>query len=222
MDLLKRSSLRVVIPLLTALTLSACTTTVENIDHRSGSADKSLSLVPQNSDGILIIGLQVPGFFSGRKDYIHTMEFRSFDPTKRRLIPEANGGRTIQLHRGGTLFNKGESAENKRFRYLIQRLPSGFYFMTAVGWGPYGHTLMSNGSFAVEIKPGRVNYIGNVRFKTPLLVFQSVNIFPAGRDDRFAAQAMEKFKGVKATIDHQEMSISKLNCNMTNGLQGCY
>lgn len=220
MNIFKRSSFRVVIPLLISLNLSACTS--DNIDYRSGSADKSLSLVPQDTDGILVIGLHSPNFFSNRRKYIHTMEFRLFDPTKRRLMPEANGGRIIRLHRGSTLFDKEESAEKKRFRYLIQRLPSGSYFMTAVGWGQHGNALMSKGSFAVEIKPGRVNYVGNVRFKVPFLVFQSVKIIPAGREDSFVAEVMEKYKGVKAEIDHQKMSISKLNCNMTNGLQGCY
>lgn len=129
--------------ILISLLLAACGTEPKNLDQRRGSADPSLSLVPQDTDGILVIGLR-----TRRGPPVHMMEFRSYDPTTRRLIPEAKGARVIRLHSGGTIFEKDYSARKRGVRYLVQRLPAGSYYMTTVFFGS-ATKFMSEESLAI-------------------------------------------------------------------------
>lgn len=195
-----------------------------NTDFRMGSADPAkLSLTPTDTDGILVIGLYVGNrFFSTGRTQIGGMQFQSLDLATRRLIPETRGGHSIMLNRGGSIFNKDFSAEKGGYRYLVQRLPAGAYYMTNVFWGPNGNGVMSEGSIAVDVKPGVVTYIGNVSFKVPFFVFQDVKFKPRDREDAFVSRIMANYKNVTSPISHQRMSVYKLSCDLKQGIGACY
>jgi len=81
---------------------------------------------------------------------------------------------------------------------------------------------MSNGSLAVTVKPGRVNYGDNIRFKTPFFLFSKFKIRRILRDDLFVREIMSKYRNVRVGIENQDLLNFKLNCDLSKGVTACY
>ena len=197
--------------------LAACQTNEpKNLDLRQGSADLGLALAPKDADGILVLGFQTK-----RHPPIHTMEFRSYDPATRRLIPEAKGAQVIRLRCNQSLFDSCNSAEKDGIRYLVQRLPAGTYYMTMVFAG-YHEVVVSKNSVAIDIKPGVVNYTGNVRVDLPLFRFQDVRVRALVGNNAFVVELLQRYKDITAKTEFREATILKLDCDLDDGLKACY
>lgn len=204
--------------LLAAVVLSGCA--VDNTMRFDGSASRTLSLKASDPDGVLILGLPRPGFFETHSRPVHGVDLFAYDPTGNLLIPPEKGGRAFMLSEGGLAFDIVDTVDS--VQYIVQRIPAGQYYLTRVYWGPYGQTLMSDGSISVEIQPGTVTYVGNPEFRTPLLIFQDVELLVVVRDDDAARSVLAKYPNIEPDMQVATPRIFKLSCNLDDGIDACY
>ncbi len=192
--------------------LSGCA--ADSAVRMNGSAPRTLTLSAADLDGVLIVGMPR----GARK--VNTLVFHSYDPVSNLLISPEKGGQVFELSGGGTLFDVVDTVG--RVQYILQRIPLGSYYLTTVYWGPYGRTLLTEGSVAVEVQSGTARYVGNLEFRTPVLIFQDVTIRLGSRHDSAARSFLAKYPGIAVEMQNQTLQIFKLNCVLDDGIKACY
>ena len=193
--------------------LSGCVAETGTITQ--GSAPRTESLNTTDPEGVLIVG-----FPRRITRSVHTLVIHTYDPDQNLLVSPAKGGQIFKLSSGGTFFHNVDVIDD--VQYLLQKLPSGHYYLTGVYWGPHGRTLMANGSVAAEVKPGTVSYVGNLEFDTPIFVFSDVDIELNGRNDDAARDLVAQYQQIKPEMQNASLRIFKLSCLLEDGVEACY
>ncbi|NKB50210.1 MAG: hypothetical protein GKS02_12710 [Alphaproteobacteria bacterium] len=148
------------------------------------------------------------------------MVFHSYDPNRKLLISPTKGGQIFRISNGGVLIHNVDVVDG--IQYLLQKIPAGHYYLAEVQWGAYARTTMPSGSIAAEVKPGTVNYVGNLVFKTPFSAFGEVGIKLNGRNDIAARSFLANYAQIKPEMQNASPRIFKLNCMLEDGVEACY
>jgi len=180
-----------------------------------------VSLSEADPDGIFVLGVPRAGFswISDGSREIYTLKFYSYDTTSNLLVAPERGGMAFSVTRGGTAVDTVDEVNG--VQYLVQRVPAGNYYLTQVDWGPYGRTLLSQGSVGLTIDPGTVSYFGNLVFDTPLLIFQDVTVRLGQRQDGTALSILAKYPNIRLEMQSVVPRLHKLNCDLDDGVEAC-
>ena len=160
------NTLKVATFLLLAALLTAC-----------AGVRKNVSFAAESPEALLVFGT------IAEEPTAYTVTFSTYDPPQQRLTSNSFRGQPFVEHRGvGVL-------------YHALKVPPGTYVLKSVTRQviPQKVICLSEGTFAFELKPGQVTYVGN-------LAFRSEQVARAGTEQAAAIAALKEYPNVSGEL----------------------